>query len=146
VPHYWPQHTPESIKIATREQRFTILAVDNLAINLYLVMSILTPSGFKVLTANGVSEGLALARQSSCDLIVSDVCMGSESGYDFLIAVRSDPQLLSIPFILITSTMMRERDRERGLALGADRFLRRPIEPQVLLDEISECLREKSRY
>jgi CheY-like chemotaxis protein len=72
--------------------------------------------------------------------------MGSESGYDFLIAVRSDPQLLSIPFILITSTMMRERDRERGVALGADRFLRRPIEPQVLLDEISECLREKGRY
>jgi CheY-like chemotaxis protein len=72
--------------------------------------------------------------------------MGGESGYDFLIAVRSDPQLSPIPFILITSTMMSERDRERGLALGADRFLRRPIEPQVLLDEISECLREKGRY
>jgi two-component system cell cycle response regulator len=146
VPRHSPHHTAESMKTAPREQRFTILAVDNLAINLYLVMSILTPSGFKVLTANGVSEGLALARQSPCDLIVSDVCMGSESGYDFLIAVRSDPQLSSLPFILITSTMMSERDRERGLALGADRFLRRPIEPQVLLHEISECLREKGRY
>lgn len=146
VPYYWTHPTAESMKTAKREQRFTILAVDNLAINLYLVMSILTPSGFKVLTANGVSEGLALARQSSCDLIVSDVCMGSESGYDFLIAVRSDPQLSSLPFILITSTMMSERDRERGVALGADRFLRRPIEPQMLLEEISECLREKGRY
>ena len=146
VPHCWPDHTAESMKTARREQRFTVLAVDNLPINLYLVVSILTPSGFKVLTANGVSEGLALARRSSCDLIVSDVCMGGESGYDFLIAVRSDPQLSPIPFILITSTMMSERDRERGLALGADRFLRRPIEPQVLLDEISECLREKGRY
>jgi len=140
VPNYWPHNAAESMKTATREQRFTILAVDNLAINLSL-MSILRPSGFKVLTANGVSEGLALARQCSCDLIVSDVCMGGESGYDFLIAVRSDPQLSPIPFILITSTMMSERDRERGFALGADRFLRRPIEPQVLLDEISECLR-----
>jgi two-component system, cell cycle response regulator len=144
VPHYWPYHTAESMKTATREQRFTIHAVDNLAINLYLVMSILTPSGFKVLTANGVSEGLALARQSSCDLIVSDVCMGGESGYDFLISVRSDPKLSPTPFILITSTMMSER--ERGVALGADRSLRRPIEPQVLLDEISEYLFEKGRY
>ena len=98
VPHYWPHHTAESMKTARREQRFTILAVDNLPINLYLVVSILTPSGFKVLTANGVSEGLALARQSSCDLIVSDVCMGCESGYDFLIAVRSDPQLSTYSF------------------------------------------------
>jgi PAS domain S-box-containing protein len=110
-----------------------------------LVMSILAPSGLKVLIANDVSQGLALARQSSCGSNVSDVCTG-EGGYNLHIAVRSDPKHWSIPFFLIASTRMGESDRERGLALGADGFLRRRIEPHVLLDEISECLREKGRY
>jgi two-component system cell cycle response regulator len=143
-----PQYPPiasASPKRAMWEQRFTILAVDSEPLNLYLVLSILMPLGFRVLTASGASEGLALARESRCDLIVSDVCMYGESGYDLLIAVRCDPELRSLPFILITSTMMSEKGRQRGLDLGADRFLRRPIEPEVLLEEIINCLDEMGR-
>jgi two-component system cell cycle response regulator len=126
--------------------RFTILAVDNLPVNLDLARSILEPSGYKVITAAGMAEGLAHARDNVCHLILSDVCMSGGSGYDFLLAVRADPQLQAIPFVLITSTMMADKDRGRGLALGADRFLRRPIEPEVLLAEIRTCLGEKGRY
>lgn len=72
--------------------------------------------------------------------------MPENSGFDLLIAVRADPKLRTIPFILITSTMMDEKDRRRGLALGADRFLRRPIEPETLLAEIRGCLNQRSRY
>ena len=110
-------------------------------------MSILTPSGFKVLTANGVSEGLALARQSSCDLIVSDVCMGGEQRLRLSdrCEVRSSTSAYSFHPDHLNDDETKEIESE-GLALGADRFLRRPIEPQVLLDEISECLRQKSRY
>lgn len=127
------------------DQHFTILVVDNLAINLDLARSILGPSGYRVRTATGVSEGLASARESPCDLILSDVCMAAESGFDFLTEARADPQLRDIPFILITSTMMDEKDQRHGLKLGADRYLRRPIEPEMLLGEIRACLRQKVR-
>lgn len=121
----------------------TILAVDNLQVNLDLATSILAPSGYKVVTAHGMREGLALARKSSCDLILSDVCMSEGSGYDFLQAVRADPKLQPVPFVLITSTLMTDADRAKGLALGAARYLLRPIEPEVLLAEIKACLCEK---
>ena len=128
---------------AAAEQGFTVLAVDNLRVNLELAQSILASSGYRVLTAGGVSQGLARAREDRCDLILSDVSLCGESGYDLLIAIRADPQLRTIPFILITSTMTDEIDRKLGLALGADRFLRRPIEPEKLLAEVHACLRRK---
>jgi PleD family two-component response regulator len=49
-------------------------------------------------------------------------------------------RLSSIPFIFITSTATTERDRLRGLALGAAKFLFRPIEPQQLLNEVEDRL------
>ena len=121
---------------------FTILAVDNLPVNLELAQSILEPWGYSVITAGSMPEGLALARESICHLILSDVRMCGGSGYDFLLAVRADPRLHAIPFILITSTLMTNKDRDRGIALGANRYLRRPIEPEALLAEISACLFE----
>jgi two-component system, cell cycle response regulator len=121
----------------------TILVVDNLPVNLELARSILEPSGFKVITAEGMAEGLALAREVPCDLILSDVCMSGGTGYDFIRAVQADPRLRAIPFVFITSTMLDEKDRVKGLALGATRFLRRPIEPELFLAEIKACLGEK---
>jgi two-component system, cell cycle response regulator len=128
-----------------RGNDYTILVVDNLAVNIELARSILEPNGFRIIAATGVQEGLRAARQHPCDLILSDVCMDGESGYDFVQAIRADRQLAAIPFVFITSTMTNEKDRVQGLALGATRFLFRPIEPDTLLAEIKACLREGER-
>lgn len=127
----------------TIEPQFTILVVDNLQVNLDLARGILEPSGYLVRTATGIPDALTSLRKQSCDLILSDVCMGGHSGYDLLRMVRADPQHRDLPFLLITSTMMDEADRKRGLELGADRFLWRPIEPELLLSEIHHCLHLK---
>jgi two-component system cell cycle response regulator len=119
----------------------TVLVVDNLQVNLDLGRSILEPWGYRVLTADGVAAALALAREQACDLILSDVCMSGESGYDLIRAVKADPHLAPIPFVFITSTCTDERDRAAGLALGAARYLFRPVEPDGLLAEIESCLR-----
>jgi two-component system, cell cycle response regulator len=120
----------------------TILIVDDKQVNLDLAVSLLRPSGYRVITANGMHEALALARGAPPDLIVSDVCMSDGSGYDFIREAKADATLRPIPFVFLTSTMTTEREREKGLALGAARFLFRPIEPRVLLDEIKACLHE----
>jgi CheY-like chemotaxis protein len=119
--------------------------VDNLPINLDLARGILEPFGYKVVTAGGMTEGLAMARKIDCDLILSDVCMHEGTGYDFIREVQADPLLRAIPFVFITSTMLDHKDRAKGLALGAVRFLFRPIEPEVFLAEIKACLLEKWR-
>src|ERR1051325_3731681 len=136
------RHAPAAAVASDREvtpQSLTILVVDDNPVNLDLIRSIFVPSGYDVITACGAAEGLALARNIGCQLIVSDVCMSEGSGYDFLLTVRADPKLQEIPFVLLTSTMVDDKDRDHGLALGADRFLRRPIEPETLLVEIREC-------
>lgn len=123
----------------------TILVVDNLPLNIELARCILEPSGYRVVTATSMAEGLRMSRETLCDLILSDVFMGGGSGYEFLGAIRSDPQFKDIPFVLITSTTIGDGDRKKGLALGAERFLRRPIEPEALLAEIQACLAKKGR-
>ena len=121
----------------------TVLAVDNLPVNLDLARSILEPFGYRVLVAHGIVEGLATARAERCDLILSDVCMADGIGPDFLRAVLADPQLQSIPVVFITSTRQEEEARTEALALGAARYLLRPLDPELLLAEIEACLCER---
>jgi two-component system cell cycle response regulator len=122
-----------------RPRARTVLVVDNVQADLDLSASLLEYSGLTAVTARGPKEALRLARQARPDLILSDICMPGSSGYDF-IQFKNDHRLSSIPFIFITSTATTERDRLHGLALGAAKFLLRPIEPQQLLKEVEDCL------
>ena len=90
----------------------------------------------------GLQGGLEAARRIHPDLILSDVHMPDETGFDLIRAVKSDAQLRSIPFVFISSTAWRDNDRQNGLALGAMKFILRPIDPQDLINEIEECLRK----
>ena len=119
-----------------------VLVVDNCLVNRELARSILEPFGYRVLLAGGVSEALALLSDTRCSLVVSDVCMADRNGYELVQAIRADPDLQALPFIFLTSTVTNEAARAHGIALGADRFLFRPIDPEVLLDEINNCLKE----
>lgn len=118
-----------------------ILCLDNSPQNLAVLHDTLTPSGYDVLEARGIEEALASMRQRLPDLVISDLHLHRESGYDFLKTVKADPALKAIPFIFLSSTIWPGQDQQHGLELGADRFLLRPIEPQTLLAEIEACLK-----
>ena len=135
-----PERVVDRHEEAAAGSGLRILVVDDRATNRDLALSILQPSGYEVVVADGMREGLAKAKQSLPDLILSDVSMSQGSGFEFICLIKGDVELKHIPFIFITSTMMDEADRKRGLALGADRFLFRPTEPLTLLAEIGACL------
>jgi two-component system cell cycle response regulator len=124
------------------ESRATILVVDDRPVNLDLARSIFEPSGYTVLLANSRDEAMLLLERVIPDVIVSDVHMADGSGYDFILGIKADPRLHTVPFIFITSTAVEARDKARGLALGAARFLVRPLDAPVLLAEIEACLRQ----
>jgi len=123
----------------------TVLVSDNVPNNLELARSILEPNGYRVITASGTKEAIEKACLWRPDLILSDVRMGDSSGYDFIGAVKADANLSEVPFIFITSSEVEEPSRLKGLALGAARFLVRPMEPARLLAEIAACLAERDR-
>lgn len=132
------QKAPE--KAAPRRNKSVVLVVDNLQTNIDLVRSVLEPSGFKVIAALGAREGFDLAQRTKPDLVLSDIHMLHHDGYDFLRMMRTTPEMSRIPFVFLSSSVMSAQERERALQLGAMKFISRPIEPQMLLQELSACI------
>jgi len=142
-----PPVPPESLPVAGPASRGrTILVVDNSPVNLALVKSTLQPFGYEVLAAGSVREALQIAQQRSLDLILSDVHMPGQSGYDLIRIVKTDHRLRTIPFMFISSTVWGEKERQAALGLGAHTFILRPIEPQALIAEIEACLSEDGHH
>ncbi len=125
--------TPDPAEITpdpppTTPRQGTILIVDDSPPNIAVFSSIVQSFGYSVIAAENIKDGMELAKRYHPDMIVSDIHLRTESGYDFLRAVKTVPQLCSVPFVFISSTVLRERDQAVSLALGADRFISRPLE------------------
>lgn len=118
-----------------------VLVVDNSIVNLSVAEQTLRPFGYEVLAAKNVNEALEIARRTRPDLILSDVHMPVQSGYDLLRIVKQDDTLKAIPFAFISSTVWGESERRLGLQQGADAFILRPIEPQALVREVGRLVR-----
>jgi CheY-like chemotaxis protein len=72
--------------------------------------------------------------------VLSDVNMPG-SGLELALRFKSDPQLEAVPVVLISATLLPHNTKDDlVLAAGATKFLRRPIDPGVLLQEIESCL------
>jgi two-component system cell cycle response regulator len=114
----------------------TVLLVDDTEANLDYKLSLLEPAGYTVLAAGSGQEALQVLRRRPVDLIVSDAVMASGSGFELLAAVRATPELRDIPFVFLTGTARDSDSRRRGLEMGANDYLLRPIEPLALLAAI----------
>lgn len=135
-----PETSPAAVPASTGH---TILVVDNSPVNLALAKSTLEPSGYEMLAAGSVREALQIAQQREIDVILSDVHLPGQSGYDLFRIVKADDRLRSIPFVFISSTVWGEKEQQACLGIGAHRFILRPIEPEALIAEIEACLCEK---
>ncbi len=118
----------------------TILVVDDVDTNVQVVRASIEPFGHRVIAASTVREAIRMAQGETPDLVLSDVNMPEGDGFDLIRAFRADARLKRVPFIFMTSTHWPAANRARGLALGAKRFLERPIEPELLLDEVNNTL------
>jgi len=73
------------------------------------------------------------------------VNMPEGSGLELVLRMKSDPQLSDVPVVLISATLPRDTRDDLVVAAGATKFLRRPIDPAVLLEEIENCLEQSRR-
>jgi two-component system, cell cycle response regulator len=117
-----------------------VLMADDLASNLEFKQSLLEPAGYEVITARNGAQALEHLRSHRVDLVLSDVMMDGGSGFELVTQLRADPALRHIPFVFLTSTARDSQSQARGLALGADAYLLRPIEPEKLLAEVRDEL------
>jgi two-component system chemotaxis response regulator CheY len=77
------------------------------------------------------------------DLVITDINMPMMDGLKLITVIRGDARMKSLPIIIVT-TEGAEEDRKRGLALGADAYIPKPIQPSDLLKTVASLL-ERAR-
>jgi CheY-like chemotaxis protein len=106
-----------------------ILAVDDSRESLYLLETLLKGSGYEVGSAANAAEALEKLRAEGCDMAISDILMPFMDRFQLCMKLKEYDKLRAIPFILYTATCSDERDEELAWRLGADKFVRKPIDP-----------------
>ncbi len=117
-----------------------ILIADDNTQNLYLLETVLKGSDYEVTSAQDGAEALALALKNPPDLIITDILMPKMDGFELCRRCKADELLQQIPFIFYTATYTDLKDEQFALSLGADRFVIKPQQPEVLIQIVQEVL------
>lgn len=118
-----------------------ILVVDDDAVNRLLLRAIFTAEQMKVVPAVDGVEALAALEREPIDAIVTDILMPKMDGYRLCYEVRTHPRFRHLPLIIYTATYTTPADEQLSLDLGADRFLRKPSPPAVVVDAVRQAVR-----
>ncbi len=117
-----------------------ILVADDNAQNLYLLETVLKSQGYEVISAGNGIEAMESALENPPDIIVTDILMPVMDGFELCRKWRVHEKLTHIPFIFYTATYTDHKDEQFALSLGADRFVIKPQQPEVLVKIIQEVL------
>ena len=120
-----------------------VLVVDDKEENAYYLRVLLSAHGYEVTTARHGAEALVLARGAPPEMIVSDLLMPIMDGYTLLRQWKSDARLKDVPFVVFTATYTEPEDERLALNLGADAFILKGAEPDVLLGKL-EAVRTRA--
>jgi len=116
-----------------------VLIVEDSATIMTVVKYFLEMEGFAVLTAADGIEGLEIARREHPHVVVSDLNMPGMDGAQLTRELRADPSMQHTAILILTSESNVEAE-ERCLALGADDFLIKPVEPRRLVARVKTLL------
>jgi DNA-binding response OmpR family regulator len=111
----------------------TILVVDDTEDNLDLLEFALKRKPIKMLRATSGMACLALAKEHKPDLILLDIQMPEMDGFETLKRLRASSETGKIPVIFLTAQKKDPESIAKGLALGADQYLTKPIDTEELL-------------
>ena len=113
-----------------------ILVVDDSPTDRQFLSELLAKHGFQVSTAENADEALAKAKQLKPDLVLMDVVMPGQSGFQATRALSKDEATKQIPVIICTSKSQ-ETDKAWGMKQGARDYIVKPVKGPELLAKIS---------
>ena len=93
----------------------------------------------KIVEAESGFEALRFLPREDFDLVVTDINMPDINGLELVSFIKNNEKYASIPLVIV-STEGSERDREKGMGLGADAYLVKPFDPETLRQVVGDLL------
>ncbi len=121
------------------DKTVTILIVEDSPTQREQLRWILEEQGFRVVAATNGREGLAAAKATHVDLVISDIVMPEMDGCELCKALRADPSLTHLPVILLTS-LSDPKDVIHGLESGANNFICKPYDERYLIARVKNVI------
>jgi len=120
-----------------------LVAEDSLSMRALIVTTLGVLGEFEIVEVDNGFDALRVLPREQVDMVITDINMPDINGLELIRFVRNHPQYEKTP-VLIISTERTEKDRERGLALGADAYLTKPFQPEQLQGLVDDLLRQGS--
>ena len=112
-----------------------ILLVDDSKTELHFLSDLLEKRGYKIRTAEDGEEAMKRLGEETPDLILMDVVMPGQNGFQLTRAITRDPRFVNVPVIMCTSKNQ-ETDKVWGMRQGARDYIVKPVDPTELMAKI----------
>ena len=112
-----------------------ILVVEDQADNRQILRDLLTSGGFDMIEAENGADAITAAEANRPDLILMDIQLPILDGYEATRRIKADPDLKSIPIIVVTSYAL-SGDEDKARLAGCDDYVAKPFSPRELLAKI----------
>jgi len=113
----------------------SILLVDDSKTELHFLSDLLSKRGFHVRTAEDADEAMRRLGENKPDLILMDVVMPGQNGFQLTRAITRDPRFADVPVIMCTSKSQ-ETDKVWGMRQGARDYIVKPVDADELVAKI----------
>ena len=124
-------------------QKKRILIVDDERDIVKALMIRLQGAGYDVVTAFDGAQGVFMAHKEKPDLIILDIRMPAGNGFSVAQRLKRSTHTFTIPVIFLTGSPDKDAE-EKAMALGARFYIKKPYDPEELLDAIRRALEENS--
>ena len=119
------------------KQQKKILIIDDHSKNIFALKATLASRGYSCYTATGAKEGIdLLLNNPGIKIVLMDMMMPEMDGYEAIKIIRNSDRLSFLPVIAVTAQAM-VGDREKCLQAGADDYISKPIDVDILLSKLN---------
>jgi len=125
-----------------REKHTLLIADDNSEIRHWLAGEL--SSEYRILEAENGKNAYTMALSEHPDLLISDVIMPVMDGFELCEKIRKNPNISSLPVILLTARVM-DQDKIEGIEAGADAYMTKPFNLEVLRTTVENLIKGRER-
>ncbi|MEJ5239992.1 MAG: response regulator [Anaerolineales bacterium] len=118
----------------------TVLYIEDNPENRMLIRRVLEAEGFRVVLAANATEAFQVLQQERPQVVLMDISMPDVDGYTLTARIKSMPGFEKLPVIALTANVMRG-EQERALRAGCDGYLQKPVDIDLLAQQIESFMR-----